>query len=500
MRVKKGITKLLLLMMSIIMVMASAVTVHADEVNEKVKEARKGVLQVWLTYKDEPGSLGGGSSFLINEDTILTNYHVIHIEEQEENYADALQAYPDFNKDDVKIKVVVMNDVILEAKVINESKIADFAILELEQPIYDRTPLALNSDEHLSETQQVFALGFPGAVSVFQNVNSYTYSDVTVSDGRVTKTNESNGIKYVQHSADITAGDSGGPLVADDGSVVALDRGYLKGADGYNYSVAISQIRDVLDALGISYTDAGDSQVSATVAATEPASATGNDETTEEKEDETTKRVPVVSDDKDVSSDNKEEESGLSPVILAAIIGVIVVVIIVIIILIVTLGKGKKQAPSAVPGAVPPMPGAGGMQPVSGPVPPAPSAPYRDDGAGATTVLNEGAGETTVLGGGAQMQARIVIRIKTGERIQINRPEYIIGKERRRVDYCISDNNSVSRVHVKLVNRGGQLFLIDMNATNGTFINGTKLSANQEVRLSAGDRFKLADEEFQLQA
>jgi pSer/pThr/pTyr-binding forkhead associated (FHA) protein len=40
---------------------------------------------------------------------------------------------------------------------------------------------------------------------------------------------------------------------------------------------------------------------------------------------------------------------------------------------------------------------------------------------------------------------------------------------------------------------------MDMNATNGTFVNGTKLSPGQEVRLSAGDRFKLADEEFQVQ-
>lgn len=101
------------------------------------------------------------------------------------------------------------------------------------------------------------------------------------------------------------------------------------------------------------------------------------------------------------------------------------------------------------------------------------------------------------VGAGAGV-GRTIIRTKNGERISITRPEFVIGKERRRVDYCISDNNSVSRTHAKLVNRGNDLFVIDLNATNGTFVNGSKIPANQEVRLSAGDRFKVADEEFQV--
>ena len=93
---------------------------------------------------------------------------------------------------------------------------------------------------------------------------------------------------------------------------------------------------------------------------------------------------------------------------------------------------------------------------------------------------------------------RTIIRVKTGERININKPEFIIGKERRRVDYCVSDNSSVSRTHVKLISRAGELHIMDMNATNGTFVNGTRISGGQEARISSGDKFKLADEEFQV--
>ena len=56
----------------------------------------------------------------------------------------------------------------------------------------------------------------------------------------------------MQHSASLSSGSSGGPLVSQDGSVVAINRG---GVNQYYYSVAISQIREVLDKLGVEYTE-----------------------------------------------------------------------------------------------------------------------------------------------------------------------------------------------------------------------------------------------------
>jgi len=487
MNAKRTIAKWLLLILFAITAIMPAMTVQADtDVNEDVRNARKGILQIQF-IADNVNTYFGGTGFLINEDTILTCYHVVHLDSEELEYIQ--HDNPDAKEEDFKIKVVVMNDIILDAKIINESQVADFAILELEQPIYDRTPLPLNSDENVSETQKVYGLGFPAAVVSSTNLTAYTYQDVTVSDGRVTKITDVGGVKYVQHSANLTAGDSGGPLVAEDGSVIAMDRGVRGENDDYSYSVAISQLRSALDALGISYIDAALNSGPSPKPTEDVTSSSSDSEATTPAEVDTTKKAPALPNTND---DIKEEkESGLSPVVLAAIIGVIVVVLIVVIILIVTLGKGKKGA-AQLPAQMPPIQG-------QRPVPPVQQSPYVDEGMAATTVLNEGAGETTVLNGGGQMQARTLIRIKTGERIQMNQPEYTIGKERRRVDYCISDNNSISRVHAKLVNRGGQLFLIDMNATNGTFINGTKLSPNQEVRISSGDRFKLADEEFQIQ-
>lgn len=517
MKKRKNLLKMFLL--SVTMLMLMLVPAFADEVNRDVKDARSGVLQIRLWYEDKNGDsdyIGGGSAFLINDDTIVTCHHVVHVYEGSEQEQYVKQKYPNYDASNIKYKVVIRNDVTLDAKLIQESEISDFAILRLEQPINNRKVLALNTDE-VSETQQVYALGFPDTVAAFQNQNTYTYEDVTVEDGRVTKMNESDGVKYVQHSAMLSSGYSGGPLVNSSGVVVAMNRATVMDNTlnvVNNYSVAISEITAILDDMGIEYTPSGfDTPSVAPQTTKEPDTEPATTQEQEITEPETTEQVvdkPVPAHMDDEEEDEEEGKIlGLSKTMFIAVVAVIVVVIIIIIILIIALGGKKKKAAQAVPQR--PMPqqrpvspsgmGPQGMAPQPPRAPQYSNAPnYGNEGAGETTVLNEGAGETTVLGGGAAAGAKTLVRIKNGEKIVVNRPEFLIGKERRRVDYCISDNNSVSRVHAKLVNRNGQLFIIDMGATNGTFVNGTKLSQNQEVRLSVGDRFKLADDEFQVQS
>ena len=68
-------------------------------------------------------------------------------------------------------------------------------------------------------------------------------------------------------------------------------------------------------------------------------------------------------------------------------------------------------------------------------------------------------------------------------------------RDRSKVTYCISDNTSISRTHAKIVHRGGKTYLVDLNATNGTLLNGVKVTGAQ-VELKSGDRITLADEDF----
>ena len=107
----------------------------------------------------------------------------------------------------------------------------------------------------------------------------------------------------------------------------------------------------------------------------------------------------------------------------------------------------------------------------------------------------DGAGDTTVLGAGSA--GFILMRKNGSEKISINKPEFYIGKERAKVDYCITNNNSISRRHAKIKVRAGKCYISDLGSTNCTYINGTKLSPNQEVALIPGDKVKLSNEEFE---
>ena len=123
------------------------------------------------------------------------------------------------------------------------------------------------------------------------------------------------------------------------------------------------------------------------------------------------------------------------------------------------------------------------------------SSSYMNEGAGETSVLGYGTGETTVLSGSNQAKATLT-RLKTTEKVDITKQLFRVGKERSKVDYCITNNNSVSRIHADIVYKNGQYFIIDNNSTNYTFVNGQMIPAKQEVALSSGDNIKFAEEEF----
>ena len=89
-----------------------------------------------------------------------------------------------------------------------------------------------------------------------------------------------------------------------------------------------------------------------------------------------------------------------------------------------------------------------------------------------------------------------LVRRSNGEEILISKPVFRIGKERAKVDYCITDNNTVSRVHATILVKDGKCFATDNNSTNRTFINGNPVPVQTEMPLSSGDVLKFSNEEF----
>lgn len=84
----------------------------------------------------------------------------------------------------------------------------------------------------------------------------------------------------------------------------------------------------------------------------------------------------------------------------------------------------------------------------------------------------------------------------TGEKIELGKTSFVLGKNPEKSDYAVADNTNISRVHAVITMRNGRYYVMDQNSTNGTFINGRIIKAGQETEILPGDCLMLANEEF----
>jgi len=89
-----------------------------------------------------------------------------------------------------------------------------------------------------------------------------------------------------------------------------------------------------------------------------------------------------------------------------------------------------------------------------------------------------------------------LIRVNTEERTMINKAVFKIGKANRGVDYHISGNGAISRVHAIIVHKGDSYYIKDNKSTNFTYVNDVKVEGDEEVELRNNSKIRLSDEEF----
>ena len=553
MKTNKTLRNVLSLVLALCLVFALASVTFAANANQAVLNDKSGVLRVNLVYTDAAGReylVKAGSGFLVNETYLVTCYHVVTLTEEE-----AQAVIDHFGISDVELNqrlgvtISVLRDLTIKATVRHQTAELDYAILELSAPIYNRTTLPIRSSKDVDATEDCFALGFPGIQEYLQDVNTYTIEDVAVSAGKINKLVTVAGVDVFQSTAPTSAGNSGGPLVDSDGNVIGINDFVLTSGDtqvdaNNFFAVASDQLITALDSLGIEYIKPGPqittpptdpvginrnalntaiSNAKALVAsdyteesykavqdalskAQAVADKSDDDLTQDEVDAAATALQSAYDSRKPLEDDDSVPEKNFPLWAIIAIAAAVVLAIVIAIILIASSNK-KKKAPVAAPvrpaAPVPPVapgaPAAGGFTP---PAPAAPAAGFQKGNGPGTTVLNSGAGETTVLSAGGSETTVLsqnlgsLTRKKNHETIQISKPNFRIGKERSSVDYCISDNTAVSRVHVILVNRGGVMYAADQRSTNGTFVNDVRVDSGKEVRLKSGDKITLGDEEF----
>lgn len=500
---KSKVAKLVLSLLMLVCMLFSVTVQASAEVttaSEEVKAVSNSLMQVRMMYKngDKKDFIQGGTGFLINSTTLLTCEHVITMDDEKER---EMKAYygNNYNSSNIFYEAVVSNDVTITITVKKKSEELDFAVLNLTEAIYNRNYAPIGDSNSAERTQGVYSFGFPRAI--LNSKSTYTADDVTITDGTISKIEYLGNTQYIQNGATLNEGNSGGPLVDENGYVIGVNKGYWRlteKSDSFYYAVGINQIKAILSDLGIEYSSGSvvPTEPSTELATTEPATTVS----------ETTAPVSTA-EATTIPFDNPNGGLDTTKIIIIAAIAVLVIILVVVVIVILSSSK-KKSAPVPTGRPSVPTPPQPPVRPnpspynVSQPRPNTPpygggSAPttVSTEGAGETSVLNQGAGETTVLG--YQSTGASLVRKSTGEKISINKPEFTIGKEKRRVDYCIDNNNSVSRTHAKIRTRAGKCYIADLGSTNCTYVNGTKLSPNQEIALSNGDKIKISDEEFE---
>ncbi len=73
--------------------------------------------------------------------------------------------------------------------------------------------------------------------------------------------------------------------------------------------------------------------------------------------------------------------------------------------------------------------------------------------------------------------------------LTLEQPNLSIGKKKGEVDLVLQDA-SVSRIHARITNVEGDVYLEDLNSTNGTFQNGQRMNPYEKKKLEEGDEIR----------
>ncbi len=115
-----------------------------------------------------------------------------------------------------------------------------------------------------------------------------------------------------------------------------------------------------------------------------------------------------------------------------------------------------------------------------------------------TTLLEEEMA-TAILGEMPIVQEKQIylIRNNTGARYEVDRERFKIGKDRRFADLYVDDNKAVSRQHADIITKEDNYYLVDLNSTNKTYVNGNLLVPEEEYEIFDGDSLMLGNEGFE---
>ena len=217
---KAKISRLLAFITALCMMCMMVLPVMAEEDSGTLvatDDPRDSVMLISLGYEDDAGNFYDykwGTCFLINDEYVLTNKHVVTMDSDEFNDFKTVFNVPNLAPNDshIKLYLYVNRDMRVNAKMhesVNSDDM-DFAAIKLAEKIYDRKPVALGDSDQIATRDVVYAMGYP-ADSV-SNKEYNTKEDVSTVDGTISKVTVTGNVDIIEHTAGLNLGNSGGPL------------------------------------------------------------------------------------------------------------------------------------------------------------------------------------------------------------------------------------------------------------------------------------------------
>ena len=402
----------------------------------------------------------------------------------------------------------------------------DVAIIKIE--VRNAPILKLADSEKVQLQDHVTVIGYPGAADTFNSglLSSKSALEATINDGKISARKQaSSGAPILQTSTPATHGNSGGPVLNDANEVIGLltfrgDTVNGQEVSGFAFIVPSNTVMEYVKSAGAA-NDPGP---------TDTAFREGLDHYWNEyyssaipKFEEVKRLFPQHSEvDRLIQSSQQaktegREKSAFPVWIIVAIVVVLFLILLLVIIIVAGIviarrrKKGKTQGPLTGPGpdggkqryppgpspspARAPAPAAMAHSPSPAPSPAVSPAPHMMAGdQGMTVDLSRTVALTADDGAFPRSYGSIqfVSGPLSGQRFDIKPDGDFIGRDGGSAQIVIADPR-ISKRHLWIGVRNGQVVIEDQNSRNGTFVNDPRSARVTETSLNSGDTVILGE-------
>jgi serine protease Do len=396
----------------------------------------------------------------------------------------------------------------------------DVAVIKIE--VKNAPVLKLADSEKVQLQDHVTVIGYPGAADTFNSglLSSKSALEATINDGKISaKKQATSGAPILQTSTPATHGNSGGPVLNDANEVIGLltfrgDTVNGQEVSGFSFIVPSNTVMEYVKSAG---------------ATNEPGPTDnlfreGLDYYWDQyyssaipKFEEVKRLFPqhsevegLIQSSQQAKAEGREKSSFPVWIIVAVVVVVLLTLLLLIIIIAAIMiarrrKKGKKEGPAAAPAAdggkprYPPAPA-----PTPAPAPAAAAPPRSPAPPPAPHMMAGDQGMTIDLSRTMALTAddnafppnygaiQFVSGPLSGQRFEIKADGDYIGRDGGSSQIVIGDPR-ISKRHLWIGVKNGQVVIADQNSRNGTFVNDPRSARVSETSLSPGDTVILGE-------